>query len=264
MAKSASKKKNRPMPASLIAGMAAALLMVFYFIPGPFSLLGLAGALTGLLAVLAGLRDLRSTRRGEKQLKTLAYISLGLGVLSLAAFGIAAALGANQSILHVRKLLPSQTKTYQGEGFTLRYPEDWEMGDTARQPLCGQEGIECPFTLIHPDKESTTLSLARYELAEPATVQELDDFFWDMFLRNTPGANLESRNELRVAGQPAVQRVFNAPSIAADGERRYLVQTVLVKDAWFYQFTGWTTSLQARSNLRPVFEEIIRSLKFTR
>ena len=75
---------------------------------------------------------------------------------------------------------------------------------------------------------------------------------------------LASREDLEVDGLPAVKRVINAPGSTSGAGRSHYLTVALVKDSWYYQFTGWSPSEEALQAHEADFMEVINSLRFTR
>ena len=259
-------KKNTQANASLILGLISIVFALFNYSPGFLSVLGIVGVVAALLAVLAGVRGLRAAREIEEQGRKLAIAGIAAGGLGLLVFIAIMASSALRTQREVETLLtPQPPQTFQGDDFTLTYPTGWEATDAfAGQDFCKQPGVECLFAIGHPSRDGTNINLIRFALEEEATVEEIDQVLWAQFESVTPDVNLESRDTMEVGGQPAVRRVFSAPSSEASGVRGYMLQVYIVKGLTFYQFTGWTPSADALTQHRAEIEEIITGMQFSR
>lgn len=260
---SSPKKRNNQALTSLILGILAIVLFPLNFTSGQISLVGAGGVALGILALWLGYRGILIDKQYRRGGKAIAYTGMGLGAAGLLAFGILFAFGAHPELTPADIGIGTPRNEYEGDGFTLKYPENWEEANLTEQPFCEQESVECLVGFTGPTQETSNLTLIRYELTQDASLKEVDDFFWQMYNDNIPDVSLESREEIKVAGTPAVKRVYHSPSPQGDGTREYSIQVGLIKDLSFYQFTAWAPGQEPFNAYRGAFMDIIRSLEFT-
>lgn len=154
--------------------------------------------------------------------------------------------------------------TYQGDEFSLRYPAAWQPLEGRKPVLCGQPTVDCLLALGTSDQDGSNLTLNRYLLLEDVSLAQVDEYRWNQFTTGTEGVMLASREDLEVDGLPAVKRVINAPGSTSGAGRSHYLTVALVKDSWYYQFTGWSPSEEALQAHEADFMEVINSLRFTR
>ena len=157
----------------------------------------------------------------------------------------------------------SDAEIFEGDGFTLTYPADWQVINLNDQAACMNPGIECPLALAHPSRDGTNLNLMYFDLGEEMDAATISQQAWDAFAAGTPGADLESTQEIKVGGHPAVQRVFSAPSFNADDGQAHFIQVYVVDGTTAYQFTVWAPTAEARQEHEADMLAVIDSLTFT-
>lgn len=262
--KPSQKDRNGQAIASLVSGILAVALFPVNFTSGQISLVGAGGLLLGLLALWLGYRGFLVHKRYRRGGKTLAYVGMGLGVAGFLAFAVLFALGAHPELTPADIGIGTPRTEYTGDGFTLQVPEDWNEANLTEQPFCEQESVECLVGFTGPTQESSNLTLIRYELTRDVSLQEVDEFFWQMYNDNITDVTLESQEEIEIDGIPAIMRVYHSPSPQGDGTREYSIQVGLIKDLSFYQFTAWSPGQEPFNIYRGTFMAIIRSLAFNK
>lgn len=258
-------QKNTQAIASLILGVISIVFALFNYAPGFLSVLGIVGAVAASLALLAGKRGFRAAREIDEQGRKLAIAGLAAGGLGLLLFIITFIVPIVTDVGEMQALLtPQPPKTFQGDGFTLTYPNGWETIDAfAEQDLCKQPGVECILAIVHPSRDGTNINLIRVALDEETTVDENDQAEWAYFESVTPDVNLESRDIIEIGGQPAIRRVFSAPSSDVPSGRVHVLQVYIVKGLTVYTFTGVAQSADTLTQHRAEIEEIIIGMQFS-
>ena len=68
---------------------------------------------------------------------------------------------------------------------------------------------------------------------------------------------------IEIGGQPAIRRVFSAPSPQAAEGRTYYIQTYIVNERALYVVTVTALSAEALDQHQAEMNEIINSIQFT-
>lgn len=154
-------------------------------------------------------------------------------------------------------------QVFEGDGFTLAYPDGWVSVDVDLAPIC-QEVVApavCALVITSPDDE-TMLTLQHVETASNVTAEQLDTAIWAMMEENDPSLELESREEIEMDRQLAIRRVARMADPGSPTGQAYLLMVVTVKDSVFYQFIGMSTSAEALKKALSDVEDILDSWRF--
>jgi hypothetical protein len=153
----------------------------------------------------------------------------------------------------------SAMQTFTGSGVTLKYPGSWQPIDATKSSTCSQPGLECIVAIGTP-ADGTNLNLIRADAAGLA-LDTIDQQAWAQ-LSATPDIQLTSREAKQIAGQSAIERVYNQPSAAAPGGRAYVMQVYMIVNGKFYSFTGFATSSDAFAKHQQEIGDMIGSVQF--
>ena len=105
-----SQKKNTQATASLVLGLIAFFCSAYNLAPGLFGVLGCLSVAAGVLAIVAGLRGLISTRLYEGQGRMASIAGIVLGVLGIIVFVVVLNIAVqNEKREFERLLTPSAT-----------------------------------------------------------------------------------------------------------------------------------------------------------
>ena len=90
----------------------------------------------------------------------MAIAGIAVGGLGLLLFIITFIVPMARDVREFETLLtPQPPQTFQGDGFTLTYPGDWEkFDDFTGQDFCKQPGVECILAIIHPSGDGTNIN----------------------------------------------------------------------------------------------------------
>jgi hypothetical protein len=257
-------RRNTQAIASISLGVISIVFSAFNYASGLLSVLGIVGAVAALLALLAGVRGLRAAREIGGQGNRLSIAGLAAGGIGIVLFVVTFVLPIADSVSEMEALLtPPPQKTYQGDGFTLTYPNDWEELDISGQDFCLQTGIDCLLAIGHPSGDGTNINLMRYSIVELVDIEELDEVLWAQFVSSAPDVILESRDMIEVSQLPAVRRAYTVPSATSPGGRSYIIQVSAANELVVYQFTAWASSADVMAPHVASIEAIIQSFQLS-
>ena len=148
-------------------------------------------------------------------------------------------------------------ETYENKryGFSIEYPEDWQLFYTQRN-VNGFQG---------PGKEGFYLSVATVveELAEPMTAQEYAELDEDQLKTYTSSYNKLEEYQTTINAEPAVVRVFTAifykgwPEVTVKTKQVYLTNNEMA-----YVITCYALPTTYDEANAKYFEHMVQSFKF--
>lgn len=261
--------QNQQATNSMILGILSLILSFFTLAPGLLSALGCAGAVGALLALAAGVMGLRAASTPEMPGRGRAIAGMVAGGIGLLVFGAAMFGAVAEGQAELERVvagateMPSATAVFEGEGFTLAYPQDWQSLDVSQQAFCQRADVTCQLAIAHPSEDGTSLNVVTINLGEEMALQDADELMWSSFRASTPEVELASRVEVELDGRAAIQRRFSAPANNTPDGRAQVLQTFTIRGQTLYQFTGWAPDEEAMNAHLEELEAIIGSVEFT-
>ena len=256
--------RNYQATAGLVLGVFTVLaLALLVLLPGS-AVAWIGPAVVCTLAALAvsGL-GLRASGSLSGEGRRPAATGAGLGLLGLVACVIVVSTGqfgqAFQETLAYSNLFPPTAPQVVRIGnVQLNVPAGWWRINPANLDNCLGGPAECLLVLQHVN-DATNLVVQRIPLARAVTVDQLDGISWREIQANAANLNLVSLENLSVAGQPAIRRIFND---LENGAQAQYIYVWLVRGLVAYQVQAYSPNPQFFQSHQAELKAIGESLIF--
>ena len=241
--------RNNQALSSLALG-ALALLLSLLALVGTYQI-GAAAIVAALLSFWAGGRGLLDARQRQ---------GIGLpGALGGAALGLLGlVVGVAVLVSHLGGAAEAQV--FQSSDFTMRYPANWRMFDLDAETFCSRPDVDCLLAIGIPGEE-TRVQVFRYTLSQAATVEAIDESFWEGLIASNPQMALDSREALTIGGLPAIKRLYHLP-VSAAGTTPYTLQIYAVRELTYFEFRATFPNVDDWVRHRATVDAIAASMRF--
>lgn len=159
---------------------------------------------------------------------------------------------------------PVRGIAFQGSGIRLVYPDRCARQDTKEFLL---------YLSCRPNDVKVIITHSKIsEYRSATTIEEVDEADWRALLTTYERISqkegvkfevkLESRNLLKIDGQPAIERTFSVPGLQYRGTRQYKMTVSTMKGTALYHITAIATSI---SDLQQAgIKDILASIQLGR